>query len=142
MGEAIGEVAVIREDEQALRIGIEPPYRKHARFGRYQVGNDLPPLRVACRADYPARLEQQVIRQPGTGRKRQAVDRDPRRLRVYLLPDTRRLAVDSDPPRSDQILGAPTGGVTRAGYQLVEPFDGSSPRKGRSRVSTTEAGGM
>jgi hypothetical protein len=50
-------------------------------------------------------------------------------------------AIDRDPTGLDEVLGTAPRGDTRMGDQLLESFDGSSGRKGRSSVSTISAGG-
>ena len=39
MGEALGQVAVVGEHEQALAVGVEPPHREHAGL----VGHEVEP---------------------------------------------------------------------------------------------------
>ena len=34
VGQAVGEVAVVGEQQQALGVGIEPPHREHPRLAR------------------------------------------------------------------------------------------------------------
>ena len=61
--------------------------------------------------------------------------------RIDLLPEMSRLTVDRDTTLSDEDLGVASRRVTGPGDQLLESFDDPSGRKGRSRVSTTSAGG-
>ncbi len=51
------------------------------------------------------------------------------------------LTVDGDTPLSNEDFGVPSRDVAGPGDQLLESFDDPSGRKGRSRVSTTSAGG-
>lgn len=60
---------------------------------------------------------------------------------VGLLTDLRRFAVDGDPAVPDEAFGLPEGGDPGPSDQLVDAFDDDSGRNGRSRASTTSAGG-
>ena len=37
MGDAVGQLAVVRQQQQALGVGVEAPDREHPRLGRHQL---------------------------------------------------------------------------------------------------------
>ena len=47
--EAVGEVAVVGEQQQALGVGVEPADREHPGLGGHQVDDRRPALGVATR---------------------------------------------------------------------------------------------
>ncbi len=141
MGDEVGELTVVGEQQEALRIGIEPPYGIDPRLGRHEVRHDGTTLRIGGRADHPDGLVEQVVDAVGVGGKRHAVDRDAGRGRIDLHADRGHDPVDRDASSPDQHLGLAARGIARPGDQLVEPLDGASGRNGRSRLSSTDAGG-
>ena len=72
----MGQVAVVREEQQALGVGIEAADREHARLGGHELDDGRPPVRVARRRDHARRLVQQVVDEVGRCRDRDAVDCD------------------------------------------------------------------
>ena len=81
---ALGEGAVVRQQDQALGGHVEPADREQARHRRHQVHHGRPPLGVAARADDAARLVEHQV----DGRLRRldadAVDADVVLLEVGL----------------------------------------------------------
>ena len=83
MGEPMREVAVVREEQQPLGVGVEPTDREHPRLGGHEVGDDRPSLRVGERRHHASRLVQQVVDEtrvgPRAARRRPRCDRPRRR---------------------------------------------------------------
>ena len=141
MGEALGEVSVVGEQEQTLRRTVQPSDGMHSRLGRDERDDGWTPLGIVDRRDDALRFVEEVIDEAGAHRQTHTVDFDDRRSGIDLLADLRNVAVDGDPARSDEGFCVPPGGEPGGGDQLVDPFDGASPRSGPSSTSTTLAGG-
>ena len=52
VGEPVGEVAVVGEQQQALGVGVEAPDREHPGLGRHEVDHGRPALRVVGGGDH------------------------------------------------------------------------------------------
>ena len=86
MRHALGELAVVREDDQALGVVVEPADRIEVALdagARQQIDHRRPALRVRPRADHAARLVNQQV--PALGRlEPAAVDLDLVAIRIGL----------------------------------------------------------
>ena len=64
MGEALGEVAVVGEEEKSFSLGVEPADIEKAReFRRKQIEDRVARMRIAAGGDEAGRLVQQKIEQ-------------------------------------------------------------------------------
>ena len=61
MSEAVGEVAVVREEEHAGRVAVEPPDRNDADRAADEVDDRRSALGVACGRDRAARLVEEDV---------------------------------------------------------------------------------
>ena len=118
--EPVGQVAVVREEQQALGVGIEAADREHARLGGHELDDGRAPVRVARRRDHTRRLVQQVVDEVGRRRDRDAVDCDPLVSRIDPTAKRRDLAVDGDPPMLDELFARPAAAVAGARQDLLE----------------------
>ena len=78
---ALGEGAVVGQQDQALGRDVEPAHREQPRHGRHQVHHGLPPLGVVARGDDAARLVQHQVDVPLRRLDANAVDADVVRAR-------------------------------------------------------------
>src|SRR6266508_2892383 len=122
MGKAVGEVAVIGEQDQPLGVPVQPADRDHPRVLWHHLDHRRPALRVIGGAHHSQRLVQHPVAQPLVDHDPRAVDLDPIGGRVdppaHLLHD---LAVDRHPSGTDQLLDRPPGPKARRTQRLVEP---------------------
>ena len=103
MREPVGEVAVVREQEHAARVDVEPADRHDARLVTDEIDDGRAALGVAGRRDDAERLVEKDVRKLLLAHAL-AVDLDdvPRRNeRVQLAA----LPVDGDAARLDQLVG-------------------------------------
>ena len=133
MREPVREQPVVREQERAGRVGVEPADRDDARLGGNEIDDGAAALRVADRRDDAGGLVQEQVREL-LQRDRAAVDLDP----VAGSDDGVELpglAVDEDAAVLDQRVGVPARGDARAGEVGVESHSAerSSPARARLR---------
>ena len=76
MGEAVGEVAVVGEQQQPLGVRVETADREHPRLGRHEVGDDRAAAAGRRASSRRPGLVQQVVDEPGPHTERGAVDLD------------------------------------------------------------------
>ena len=120
MGEAVGKVAVVGEQQQPLGVGVEAADREHAGLGRHEVDDRRPavrvrgpwsPRRAACSAG---------SRRARAARRRRAVDLDAVALDVDPATEHGDLAVDRDPAVGDQLLAVPPAAEAALGQHLLQ----------------------
>ena len=63
MGEAVGQLAVVGEEQQALRVGVEPAHGEHPRLGGHEVDHGRAAVGVLGRRDDAGGLVEQVVDQ-------------------------------------------------------------------------------
>ena len=110
MGEPVRKRSVVRQEEDARRVAVEPPHGDDPHLAADEVDHGRPALRVARRRDRAARLVQQNVPKP-LGADRAAVDADV----VGAADEGIQLAgcaVHRHPPRLDQLVGASPRGDT------------------------------
>ena len=128
---AVRELAVVRQEEDARRVPVEPPDGHDADGAADEVDHGRSPLRVACGRDRAARLVEEDVAERLLADET-TVDADVvGRLdeRVELS----RLAVDGDAPGLDELVGAATRGDPGAREVGVQAHAVHSGRV-RSRV--------
>ena len=111
MGEAAGEVAVVRHHEESLGIGVEPPDRKEARPRvAHQIDDAAPARRIEIRADDALGLMEDPVLGP-LGPQAFAVEADVLRLEIGLRAEFGdHSAVDRDAARGDDRFAGPPRG--------------------------------
>ena len=76
VGEPVGQLAVVGQQQQALRVGVEPADGEHPRLGRHEVDDGGPAMGVLGRRDDAGGLVEQVVDEAGAHRDDVAVDLD------------------------------------------------------------------
>ena len=120
VGEAVGEVAVVGEQQQALGVAVEATDREHPGLGGHEVDHGRPALRVRRGGDHPGRLVEQVVDEPGLHADLRAVDLDDVDLGIDPPAEHRHLAVHAHAPSLDQVLAGPAAAQPRLGQHLLE----------------------
>ncbi len=122
MGDAVGQLAVVGEQQQALGVGVEAPDWEHPRLGRDELDDRPPPVRVAGRRDDSRWLVEQVVDETGTHTDGRSVDLDEVGLGVDPTPEHGDLAVHAHPSGGDQLLADPPAAPPGGGEHLLQPF--------------------
>ena len=123
MCEPVCKLAVVRQEQRAGRVGIEPPDGYDARGMPHEADDGRPPMRVADGGDDAGRLVQQHIREPLL-LQRLAVEAN-----IVVGADEGvqlpRLPVDRNAPGLDQRVGPPPRSNPSASQPGVQPHAGS-----------------
>src|SRR5262245_34804268 len=145
MREPVRELAVVREQERAGRVRVQPSDRQHARFVLHEIDDDRPPMWISRGRDHPGRLVQEHVRER-LGDEELPVEVDDVALldeRVQPSRDT----VHTDAAPLDQLVCTPPGSDPGAGEVRVQAHRESftlganrSPMRG-SFLGTLTAGG-
>ena len=120
MGQPVGQVAVVGQQQEAFAVGVEAADREHSRVRGDHVDDRRAAVGVSRSGDDPGRLVQQVMDEAGLGADRRAVDLDAVGRGVDPAPQFRDLAVDGDPALGDEILTGPAAGHAGGGENLLE----------------------
>lgn len=122
MGDAKGDVTIIREQQQAGGLPIESANR-HDPFRDFDEVHDRPPSPlIARRRDVSGRLIQQNIA-PLLGPQWFAIDRDLLTRGIDLCPQfTDYAPVDRNPAFQDQLLRLAAGRHAMSGQDSLKPF--------------------
>ena len=141
MGQPVGEVAVVGEQQQALGVGVEAADREHPRLGRARGRRrSWRPLRVGGVVTTPARLVEQVVDEPGrdaigtpstSTRSRRTSTRRPS-IATSPLTVTRPSAIS---PRTTRRLPSPRWPAPSAGARRSACSSGSRRRRGQAEVA-------
>ena len=120
MGQPVGELAVVGEQDQPGRVGVEPADRIQAAPGADQLDHGRPPPRLARGRDDPGRL---VDAQTSRG---SAPTGSPSTRDLVALVDVPRrigttVAANRHPARAISVLGPPPRGDPAVGEVLREP---------------------
>jgi hypothetical protein len=125
MREPVRKVAVVRQQERAGGVDVQPPHGNDAHVLIDELHDRRPPLRIACRRHDARRLVQQDV---GKALRRHLA---PIELDSIATPDERvqltQLPVHSDPPGLDQLVRLTARGHTRAGEIGVQAHPGGLP---------------
>ena len=108
VGDAVGQLAVVGQQQQALGVGVEPADREHPRLGRHELDDGRPAVGVLGRRDDAgAACSAGSGRGPGFDADRRAVDLDEVGVGVDPPAEHGDLAVDRHPAGGDQVLADP-----------------------------------
>ncbi len=150
MSEPLGEVSVVRQEQQALAVHVETTNRIHPGLSRHGPNDGGTLLRIRRGTHHSYRLVEQVVDQLRVHRQRNPIDGHSGRHSVDLLAQMGRTSVYCDAALTNQILCRPSRGNAGVGDEFLqslydspspEPFAAPWGRNGRSRASTTCAGG-
>ena len=121
VGQRVGEVAVVGEQDQPGRVGVQPPDRVQALGRGHEVDDGAPAMGVARRRDDAGRAcaarRRPARRARAPPRRRR---RSPPRRSTSRAGSVHDLAVDGHPPVDDERLGRPPRGDARMGEVLGE----------------------
>ena len=135
VGEQLGQVAVVGQDQEAFGLLVEPAHRKDGGLGRHQVQHGRAPVRVGRRRDDPGGLVQQVVDEVGRHGQQDPVHLDPGRGHVDPAAQDGDLPVHRDPAGGDQLLAHPTGSLPGPGQHLLQALAAGRRRVGHHRDS-------
>ena len=140
MQHALGPGAVVREQQQALRIRVEPADRIEP-LARADVIDDraTPALVVRGRNDTD-RFVQQDVPMRRRRRNRSAIDLD---ARVFHHPRAKRrdeLAIDAHASPADELLGVATRCDAAVRHHLLQPDHALVSPTGSPRLGMTPSG--
>src|SRR5690606_18528834 len=122
VGELVGEVAVVGEQQQALAVGVQPSDVEHPGGHPVQVvGDGAATLLVVHGGDHAAGLVERQVHQVRVGHYPLPVHVDHRGGRVDLVAQPGHHAVDRDPAVGDQLLAGPPGSDPGGGEDLLQP---------------------
>src|SRR5438067_921638 len=123
MQQAVGEIPVVREQQEPLRVPIEPSDGEDPRAIVRQEGLEiLATLGIPHRCHDPGRLVERVVPDAGVEVHREAVDPDLVPLGVRLVAERRHHSVDRHPTLDHEALTGPAGAVPGASQRTLEPL--------------------
>ena len=121
-----GEVSVVRDEDETLRVEVQPADRIEIPANlllRQEVHDGRPPLRIGARAHVAARLVQQEVVPRRLGANAPPVDTDLVAAGIRFGTQLRDgLAVDGDAPLNDQGFSDAPRGDTGGGQELLETY--------------------
>jgi hypothetical protein len=116
-----GQLAVIGEQQQSLRLTVQPPDRNDPLGNVDQLCDGPPPTFIGERGDIPGRFVEQQVTLPFARGNPAAVDFDVGvivgNFDAHLGDD---FAVDAHPTVADHVLGCPPGGDPARSQHLLE----------------------
>ena len=129
------EVAVVREQQQPGRVGVEPAHGEEPAVGADEIDHRAPAVRVPHRRDDVRGLVEQHVRML-VRRDGASVERDGRACRDALPGRCRDDAVDRDASRLDERLHAAARAET-AGCEVAIEARGLGGHRGQPRSAAT-----
>jgi hypothetical protein len=125
MEDAVGPLAVVGEDHQALRLHVQAPGRPEPLAPGVDERHDgsATPL-VACRAEEAPRLVDGEVDRGWGGPERLSVHLDPVVRRIRGLAECGEPAIDSHAAVGDELLGTAARRQASARDELLEPLTG------------------
>ena len=122
VGQEVGQIAVIGDEDQPFTHPVEPPDGKQPLFTRHEIDDARPAVGIEIRRHDPDRLGEHVDHPLGVGEPL-AIDADFLTERIDPRAQLRHhLAVDFDAPRRDQLLAIPPAAEPGSGEDLLEPI--------------------
>src|SRR5262249_1041364 len=133
MRDELGELPVVREDEEPVGVVVEPADGEDPWLARNEIDGRGTPFWVSSGRHDAPRLVQQVVDDVVAHADRHAVHLDTLLSATDALTESRDRAVDRDPSFGDQCLGGTPRPEPRSGQDLLEPlpFAGAVGRPGR-----------
>jgi hypothetical protein len=122
VGEAMGQFAIIRQQDEPFAVKVQPPHREDTpQVRRHQVGHRAMLLGVAANiGNHPARLVELDVDVAGRHAQGLALDADLANGRVHL--DTHfsnRATIDLDETVDDHLLAGAAAAQPGSGHNLV-----------------------
>ena len=135
MGEAVGQLAVVGQQQETLGVGVQASHGEHPGLPGHQAHRCGPALGIGRGRDRAPRLVEQVVDEAGGGSDHAAVHFHAVALGVDPLADARGHTVDPHPAGVDELLARPPAGHPGAGQHLLQtlslcPTAGSRLRSG------------
>jgi hypothetical protein len=107
MGEAVGQVTVVGQQQEALGLVVETPDGEDPRLQGDEVEHRRPALGIVGRGHHLGRLVEQVVDEAGPGGHGDAVDGDLVALGIHPASELGYLPVDRHPAGGDEVLAGP-----------------------------------
>jgi hypothetical protein len=118
----VGQIAIVREQQKAFRISIEPADRVNPLLHVDELHNSVAVTLVVGRGNVPCWLVEHVIDQAPL-RQGLAINADPRPIRVnFGAKHSDHFAVDRNPAGANEILRAPAGTGATGGEDALKTF--------------------
>jgi hypothetical protein len=119
--QVVRQLAVVREQQQSARVGVEAPDRKQATPRRQEFADRAAALGIVERGDDADRLVEREVAKRGRHRQRSPGDLDPVAAGLDLRPELAHdLAVDANATFLDQLVTFAARAEPALGKQLVE----------------------
>ena len=123
MGQQVGEIAVVGDQDQPFAHPVEPADGKEPPLSRHEIDHPGPSSGVKVGRDRAHRFVEQVDDPLGIGQPF-AIDADLLTPRIDLCPEGRDHAtVHFDAAGRDQLLTGPPAAEPRGGQHLLEPLE-------------------
>ena len=136
VGEQIGELAIVREQDEALARAVEPPDGEEPLLSGHEIDDPRPPRGIVVGRDHPHRLVEHVD-EAADPREPLPVDADLLGAGIDTGAERRdHLAVDLDTARRNELLAGPAAAETGRREHFLEPFQrvvGVSPGGGGAK---------
>ena len=128
MKQAVGQLSVIRHQEQSLRVQIQPSHRPHpCRTAGHQVGHRLPPLLIRQSGHIAPGLVEHEIGPLSPRPQAPSVHLHVVPVQVRPVPQVGLLPVDGNPAGGNPLLRRPPGGQAAGGNQFLQPLFHARP---------------
>ena len=128
MGEPIGKLAVVSEQDQPFAPQIQPPHREEMPRQRHQVAHRTPATVVLRHRKHSAWFVDGDVHMIRRNAHRPPVHGDRIACRVSFLPKLCHLTPDPYPSTTNQALTGSTGTEASAGQDLLQTlFHGQTP---------------
>jgi hypothetical protein len=120
MGELLGELSVVGEDDEAFAVRVEPSHGEDPWCSRHERGHRGPALWIAGSCNDPAGLVEEVVDMPWQPTDPGAIDRHRLVGRVDAPAQCRPLPVHRHPPRCYQLFAGTAAPEPGAGQQFLK----------------------
>jgi len=122
VGEAMGKIAVVGQQEEALGVGVKAPYRKDAGILWNEVDYGSAALWIFGRGNYVNGLVERVVHESGLGSDRCTVYCYFVVVGVDSPAELGNLSVDSDTAAGDQVVANSPAAIANCSENLLQAF--------------------
>ena len=120
MRDAVGKLAVVRDQDQSFARTIEPADGEDPLLGRHEIDHPRPPLGIEVGGDDADGLVDRVVERLRLP-QRFPIDADLVPQRIDLRAELRHdLSIDLDAPVTDELLAIPPAADTRRSEHLLQ----------------------